>query len=88
MDEDFIKGVDVEKIAREGQSYYDQIKDQYDPLYKGEILAIDPDSKDVFLGKTGADALMAAKKKYPHKIFYVVRIGYDVVETIAQLMEQ
>ncbi|MFQ6113169.1 MAG: hypothetical protein ACE5NG_03660 [bacterium] len=36
---------------------------------------IEPDSGDYFLGKSLTEALKKAKKKYPGKVFYSIRIG-------------
>jgi hypothetical protein len=43
--------------------------------YKGMIAAICPDSGEYFLGRTLVEAVEAARKKYPEKTFYFVRIG-------------
>lgn len=88
MDEDLITHTDIERIAREGTKIYESVKSQYDPLYHGKFLVIDIDSKEVFFGNTSTEATLQARKKYPQKVFYLVKIGYDVVQTMAQLMEQ
>jgi len=46
---------------------------------KGTIAVIEPDTGDYFLGQSLTEALREAKKKYPGKIFYSVRIGYSFV---------
>lgn len=46
---------------------------------KGQIAVIDPETGEYFLGKTLTNALKKAKKKYPGKVFYSVRIGYTFV---------
>ena len=43
---------------------------------KGMIAAIYPESGEYCLGKTLIEAVEAARKKYPEKTFYFVRIGY------------
>ncbi len=88
MDDELVKDADLHKIAEEGTKIYESIKAQYDPNHHGKFLVIDIDSKEVFLGNTSAEAALQARKKYPQKVFYLVKIGYDVVETMAQLMEQ
>jgi len=42
---------------------------------KGLLAMIEPESGECFLGKTTLEALKKAKKKYPNKVFYCVRIG-------------
>lgn len=82
--EDIMKNVDIEKIAKEGTAIYEQVKNQYDPKYRGQYLAIEIESKKVYLGKTSIEALELAKKDFPTKVFYAVKIGFDFAETIAQ----
>lgn len=82
--EELIKKADIQKIAERGAKIYEQIKIKYDPKEKGKFLAIDIDSKEVYLGNTSADALELAREHHPNKVFYVVKIGFDVAETMAR----
>ena len=85
--EELIKQANIQKIAEEGAKIYDQIKVQYDPQERGKFLAIDIESKDVYLGTSSADALELARQQNPNKVFYVVKIGFDVAETMARSFE-
>ena len=85
QDDELIKKVDIQKIADEGSKIYEQVKIQFDPKEREKFLAIDIDSKDVYLGQTSAGALVLAKEKHPDKVFYVVKIGFDVAEMMVQL---
>ena len=82
--DDLIKQTDIQRIAEEGSKIYQEIKSQYDPKEKGKFLAIDIESKKTYLGSTSAEAVEAARKNHPNKIFYVIKIGFDVAETMAQ----
>ena len=82
--ENLIKNADIQKIAEEGARIYARIKVNYDPKEKGRFLAIDIESKKAYLGHTSAEALELARSKYPNKIFYVVKVGFDVAETMAR----
>jgi len=82
--ENLIKNADIQKIAEEGTKIYSQIKINYDPKEKGKFLAIDIESKKAYLGNTSSEALELARSKHPNKIFYVVKIGFDVAETMAK----
>lgn len=75
--------VNIQKIAEEGSKIYKRIKSKYSKK-KGKFLAIDIESRKVYLGATSAEALVLAKKNHPDKIFYVVKIGFDAAETIAE----
>jgi len=82
MEEDLTKKIDTGEIVKRGIEIYEEIKDQYDPKEKGKFLAIEVESEKVYLGATSIEALESAKKEYPDKVFYLVKIGYDVVETL------
>ncbi|OGJ42203.1 hypothetical protein A3B60_02420 [Candidatus Peregrinibacteria bacterium RIFCSPLOWO2_01_FULL_39_12] len=83
MDDELIKKADIQRIAEEGKKIYDRVKVNYEPSKNGKFLAIDIDSHDLFIGISSAEALELAKQKYPGKVFYVVKIGFDVAETLA-----
>lgn len=82
--EELIKQADIQRIAEEGAKIYEKIKVNYDPKEKGKFLAIDIDSEKAYLGETSAEALESARQNHPNKVFYVVKIGFDVAETMAK----
>lgn len=82
--ETLLKNADIQKIAEEGAKLYGKVKVKYDPKEKGKFLAIDIESKKAYLGNTSAEALELARSKHPNRIFYVVKIGFDVAETMAK----
>lgn len=71
--------VDKDEIVEKGQRIYEMIKDKLEPEHKGEIVAIETESGDYFLAGRVIEAIEKARKKYPDKLFHVVRIGYPVV---------
>jgi hypothetical protein len=82
--DELIKQADIQKIATEGAKIYEGLKAQYDLKEKGKFLAIDIDTKQTYLAETSADAVAEARKNNPNKVFYVVKIGFDAAETMAQ----
>lgn len=84
--EELIKNTDLERIATQGTSIYQEIKDKYEGNNKGKFLAIDVDSKDVYIAPTSAEAVIQARKEHPNKVFYVVKIGFDAAETLANFI--
>lgn len=82
--DDLIKHADIQKIAEEGAKIYEHIKANYDPKEKGKFLAIDIDSGKDYLGNTSIEALELARKNHPDKVFYVVKIGFDFAESMAE----
>jgi hypothetical protein len=88
MNNNLIKNIDIQRIAKEGTKVYERIKSDYDPKERGKFMAIEIDTKSVYLAETSAEDVRcpdadAARKKHPNKIFYVVKIGFDVAETMA-----
>lgn len=83
--DELIKKADIQKIAEEGAKIYERVKVNYGPEKRGKFLAIDIESKDTFIGNTSSEAVELARKAHPNKIFYVVKIGFSVAETLASL---
>ena len=75
----------IQEVAERGKQIYDEMKAQYEPKETGKFLAIDPETKDAYLGLTSVEALTLAKSKHPEGLFFVVKIGYDVAQTVMQL---
>ncbi len=83
--EEQIKHADVGFIVEEGKRIYEQVKDQYLPEHKGEFLAINPKTGDVYLGESSTEAGIKARTVHPNTIFYLVRVGYDVAEWMSSV---
>ncbi len=85
MNDALLKDIDLEKIAREGNAIYEEVKSEFEPDHHGKFLAIDIESKDHYLADTSADAVASARIAHPEKVFYVKKIGFDAAETMASL---
>ncbi len=83
MGQDLLKQADIQKIAAEGSQIYQEIKDKYEPQDNGKFLAINIETKDIYPGSTSAEAVEKATAAHPDKVFYVVKIGFESVETMA-----
>lgn len=83
--EELIKKSDIQKIAEEGAKIYEAIRLQYEPAQNGKFLAIDIESKNTYVGATSSEAVELARNAHPNKVFYVVKIGFSVAETLASL---
>jgi len=62
-------------MAEKAKAIYEKIKDGLEAEHKGEVVAIDVESGDYFLGKTGLEAARRARARYPNRIPYIIRIG-------------
>ena len=78
-----IKNANIQQIADEGSKIYEQIKTRYEPAQNGKFLAIDIESKEVFLADTSSEAVEHARMSHPNRIFYVVKIGFTAAEILA-----
>jgi len=68
---------DQEEIAENGKRIYtERLKAKLEPDYKGEIVAINTETGDYFLGETLLEAVRRGREKFPDTVFYSVRIGY------------
>ena len=79
-----VDNVNVQQIADKGSVIYEKIKNKYLPNDIGKFLAIEIDSGQEYLADTSAEALDLASKNHPDKVFFVVKIGFEVAETVAR----
>ena len=82
--QDLVKNTPFEQIAKRGSAIYDKIRGKYERRSKGKYLAIEPDTKSVYMGDTGIDAIEKARIAHEGKLFYLVKIGYDSVEMMTR----
>jgi len=77
---DAVPAVNKERLVAQGEAIYQQrLKSQLDPTYHGQIVAIEVESGDYFIGKSVTEAARKAREKYPEKVFYFVKIGFPAV---------
>lgn len=68
----------VSQITKAGEQLYQtKLKGKLEPRYKGQYVVIEPESGDYFIGQDPHKANQEAQKKYPEKVFYLKKIGYD-----------
>jgi len=82
--EELIRQADIQEIAEAGRKIYEEVKSQYES-HKGKFLAIDTESKNVYMGETTAEAVEQARAAHPEKVFYVVKVGFSASEVLAAL---
>ena len=77
---DAVPAVNKERLVAQGEALYQQrLKSQLDPTYHVQIVAIEVESGDYFIGKSVTEAARKAREKYPEKVFYFVKIGFPAV---------
>jgi hypothetical protein len=64
-------------VIRRGEELYQaKLRATLEASHPDRFLAIEPDSGDYFFGDTFSEAIQAARKAYPDRISYTVRIGH------------
>lgn len=56
--------------------YRDKLQAALEGSHPNKFLAIEPDSGDYFIGDTFSEAIQAARKAYPDRLSYAMRIGH------------
>ena len=65
------------ELAARGKALYEsKLKPLLEPEQKGKFIALEPDTEQYFLGKTGTEALLSARAALPDKLFFLARVGY------------
>jgi hypothetical protein len=57
--------------------YESELRDALEAEHRDEYVAIEPESKAHFLGKTFLQAAMAAKSAFPDRRSFVLRISHE-----------
>ncbi len=71
------------RLIEEGKKVYvERLQSLLEPDQIGRFVAIEPKTGHYFLGNTGSEALVAARKALPDSLFYLARIGYRAAHSI------
>ena len=73
------KYLDKDEFTERGKNVYKLLKPKLEKKFKGKVIAIEVDSGDYVIGSDELDAALKAQKKFPHKIFTFIRVGYPAV---------
>lgn len=71
------------EIAQKGIEVYQRISKRIEKNYTGNFVAIEIESGKYFLGQTQVEAIEKAKKHFPTKIFYLMKVGFPAVVTFS-----
>lgn len=71
------------EIAQKGMQVYQKISKQIEKDHSGNFIAIEVESGKYFLGQTQIEALEKAKKSFPTKIFYLMKVGFSAAVTFS-----
>lgn len=71
-----LSGLSVRAIATANEEY-DRLRFELEKKYPNHFVAIDPYSKQYFIGYTLAEAMRKGKDALPNNEFYGIKIGSD-----------
>ena len=57
--------------------YEANFEESLETKHRDEFVAIEPESRSHFIGETFIEAAMAAKKAFPNRKSFVLRIGHE-----------
>jgi hypothetical protein len=65
-------------VAESAKKVYEEdLRSRLEQDHKDEFVAIEPLSRQFFLGKTFLEVALAAKNEFPDKKSFVIRIGHE-----------
>jgi hypothetical protein len=74
------------KLVSNGKKVYQTLVEPFlDESDFGKFVAIEPDSKSYFIGKTDNEAVDKANENFPDKVFYLVRVGFNAAYSFGGL---
>lgn len=66
----------IELARRAEQLYEERYKSEWERTHLHKFVAIEPDSGEIFSGSTLSEAASAARKAYPDRRAFVLRVGH------------
>ena len=82
-------GADVsalDKIAREANRIYEEkFREDCERDHRGKYAAIDIRTGSVYLDDSSDGALRKARRKAPHGVFHLIRVGFKAAFKVARL---
>lgn len=79
--------VNAKRLAQIAERLYEEkLRNKLEPGHHGEIVVIDAESGDYFLGENLHEANERARKKYPNNIFYAIKVGFPAVYSFSSRM--
>jgi hypothetical protein len=69
-------------LERGRRIYEERLKPELEPDHKGEIVAIEVESGDYFLGAREIEAYEKAVAKHPGKLFAFLRVGFGTTHYV------
>ncbi len=71
-------GIGIQELSEKGMEIYrSYVKEKKidEPKLQGQVVAIEVESKEFFIGASVEDAYRKAKAQFPNSVFHLVHIG-------------
>lgn len=73
----------MSELAEKSKIFYErELKQKLESTEKGNFVAIEPETESYFVDASGTKALLRAREKFPDKMFFLMRIGYEAAHTL------
>ena len=66
----------LDVAGRATEIYESRLLAKLEAEHRNAFVAVEPDSGDYFLGETLTEAIQAARKAYPDRISFALRVGH------------
>ena len=66
----------LDVASRASEIYESRLRVKLEADHRNAFVAVEPDSGDYFLGETLTEAIQAARKAYPDRISFALRVGH------------
>ena len=72
-----VASAEASELARSATEFYDkELRQSLEATHRNEFIAIEPESRSYFFGKTMSEAIQAARRAQPERYSFVVRVGH------------
>ena len=81
-----VASAETSELARSATEFYDrELRQSSEATHQNEFIAIEPESRTYFFGKTMSEAIQTARRAQPDKYPFVMRVGHRAAIEIGHL---
>ena len=81
-----VASANTSELARSATEFYErELRQSLEATHRNEFIAIEPESRTYFFGKTMSEAIQTARRAQPDKYPFVMRVGHRAAIEIGHL---
>ena len=81
-----VASTETSELARSATEFYDrELRESLEATHANEFIAIEPESRSYFFGRTMSEAIQEARRAQPGKYPFVMRVGHSYAIEIGHL---